>query len=185
VAEEFLKEVLKPLEDRRGDETTRRGNDIVAQECKKVLDEEFPDLVGKIQHIGGATKDGEKEKYLEEINVRKDDSSSYKGSRFPDLTWGENPDDKRNRNNTHANTVSIGKDGEPTSKEEAALRDIRAWMGKDLITHIPKLRPGMDEEAYRERARETCREIFTKWRNHMAKGKGGEDVAPEEETEEE
>jgi hypothetical protein len=160
VAEEFLKEVLKPLEDRRGDETTRRGNDIVAQECRKVLNEAYPDLAGTIKHVAGATKDGEGKTKLPERNVRKE-GAPYPGGNFPDLTW-QRGDDEKDR--AHANTVSMQKrETKPTKEERDALEAIREVVGQELMTDIPKFRPGMDEEEYRKLANAKCREIFGRW----------------------
>jgi hypothetical protein len=54
----------------RGNETTRRGNDIIAQECDDILEKEFPELLGKIDHIGGANFQGDGESKLKEWTLK-------------------------------------------------------------------------------------------------------------------
>ncbi len=58
LSEDLIDLWTKPLES-RGNATTQHGNKIVAKECHDVLKTEFPELLGKIDHIGGADFRGE------------------------------------------------------------------------------------------------------------------------------
>jgi peptidoglycan hydrolase-like protein with peptidoglycan-binding domain len=185
LADDFVKELLKPLEAHRGDDTTKKGNDIVARECKAILKEEFPDLLGKIEHIGGATKDGKgettlPEKYVPNKARRAAKLDARPGSSHPDLTWRHEDDGKETR--AHANTVTTKKDGEtPTTREQSSFDRLVENVGAELATAIPKLRPGMDEDDYRETARAKCREIFGKLRDKLERPGDGK---PEPEADE-
>lgn len=67
VLEDTLREAMsRPLENSRGDATTQRGNDIVVEECSKLIKAEFPELGDHLQHKGGATLDGKGEKTVKE-----------------------------------------------------------------------------------------------------------------------
>ncbi|MEO5375901.1 MAG: peptidoglycan-binding protein [Alphaproteobacteria bacterium] len=166
--EGVMKEIMRPFENRRGDAHTQKGNDIVAETCKEVLGQEFPELSGSIDHIGGATKDGGKDVYQGEKHLpgpkTPEDKHGRLGGNYPDLTWERNGNED---DRAHANTVSTLKDGTtPTAGERRQLAELIGKVGEDLVTAIPKLRPGMDEDEYRTMVRDKCREIFGKWKNH-------------------
>jgi hypothetical protein len=175
LADEFVKEITKPLEAHRGNETTKKGNDIVARECKEILEKEFPDLLDKVEHVGGATRDGsgkERDK-LSEIYLEKEGNKDRgldprQGSSHPDLTWEHENEGRETR--AHANTVTTNKDGRtPTAQEQRSFDSLVEKVGAELATAIPKLRPGMDENDYRDMARKKCREIFGKLRDKLDK----------------
>lgn len=171
VAEDFVNDITAPLESHRGDETTRKGNDIVAHECREVLKEGYPDLANKIKHIGGATEDGVEndddklpEKFVPNKELDGRDLDARRGSSHPDLTWQDkDKDDKDPRAFAHANTATMDKKGNPTTREESSYERLVKNVGEEFATQLPKLRPGMDEDDYRAAVREKCREIFDKW----------------------
>lgn len=155
LADDFLDEVMKPLENSRGDATTRLGNDIIAQECRKVLEEDFPDIEKRVQHSGGATKDGRggashKERHIKNI----DDEDSKTGTSRADLSW------KYGDEEWHLNTTTMNKGGDLAASERRSFARLAHNVGEGLAHHMPKLRPGMDENEYRELARKRCREIM-------------------------
>jgi hypothetical protein len=169
LADDFIAAVTKPLESDRGDAWTQAGNIIVAKACREVLKEDYPDLAGEIEHIGGATKDGTDEelpeKYLKDPAKKAPGVDPRQGSSHPDLTWRDNGRNEESdpRAFAHANTVTTGKRGGLIAREQRSFDKLKDKVGADLSTHIPKLRPGMDEDEYRRMARGKCREIFAKW----------------------
>lgn len=168
LADEFVKEITKPLEAHRGDATTKKGNNIVARECRDILEEEFSDLLGKIKHVGGARKDGKGRRLPEKYLRNEDEPDPRQGSSHPDLTWQYKDGDQKTH--AHANTVTTNKDGRtPTAEERRSFDSLVEKVGAELATAIPKLRPGMDEDDYREMAREKCRKIFGKLRDKLDK----------------
>lgn len=171
VADEFVKDITAPLESHRGDDTTKKGNDIVARECRAILKEDYPDLVDQIKHVGGATKDGSgnekdilEEKYVPNKERANQGLDARPGSNHPDLTWQDNGKPEGDPEAfAHANTATMGKRGKPIAEERRSYKRLVENVGEDLANMLPKLRPGMDEERYRDDVREKCREIFGKW----------------------
>lgn len=169
IADDFVEDIAAPLESHRGNETTKKGNDIVARECRAVLEEDYPDLADRIEHVGGATKDGSGEKTLPEKYVPNRERSDQKldarrGSNHPDLTWQDmNKGEDDSGAFAHANTATMDKDGRPISREQSSYERLVKNVKEEFANLLPKLRPGADEERYREDVREKCREIFAKW----------------------
>lgn len=170
LADDFIKDITAPLESHRGDETTQKGNDIVARECREVLDKNYPDFADDIKHVGGATKDGsgnDKDKLPEKYVPNREldrQGDARRGSNHPDLTWQDmrrDEDDPRVR--THANTATTDKEGKPTSREQQSYDRLVKNVGEEFANQLPKLRPGMDEDEYRKDVRAKCQEIFEKW----------------------
>jgi hypothetical protein len=79
----------RPLFNSRGNAETREGNDIVVQECLDVMKTEFPDLVGIIDHIGGATVRGEGDKNVTEKHLHGQNKANPRGEYSrPDVAFG-------------------------------------------------------------------------------------------------
>ncbi|HLO75374.1 MAG TPA: hypothetical protein VK196_02835 [Magnetospirillum sp.] len=55
------------------------------------------------------------------------------------------------------------------SREQAGFDNLKRNLGTDLASSIPKLRPGMDEDEYRAKVREVCREVAGRWSDHFVK----------------
>lgn len=171
IADDFAEDITAPLESHRGDDTTKKGNDIVARECRAILEEDYPDLADRIDHVHGATKDGSgdekdilKEKYVPNKERTNQGLDARPGSNHPDLTWQDNGRPEGDPEAfAHANTATMGKRGKPIAEERRSYKRLVENVGEDLANMLPKLRPGMDEEKYRDDVREKCREIFGKW----------------------
>lgn len=109
------------MENSRGDATTQRGNDIVVDECTKVIKAEFPELGDHIQHVGGATEEGKGVGKVAEEVINGPGGKWLGGSR-PDITWqfGNEKNDRY-----RINTTSMRGD-RMTSREQASFRQSQA-----------------------------------------------------------
>lgn len=174
LADDFVKDITAPLESHRGNETTLKGNDIVARECRAVLGKDYPDLAKKIEHVGGATRDGTgdagdklSEKYVPNRELAKGGLDARKGSSHPDLTWQDKRKDEKNDPTAfaHANTATTNKKdrNKLIPREQESYDRLVKNVGEELASQMPKLRPGDDEDEYGKMARKKCREIFEKW----------------------
>ncbi len=133
--EETLRDAIgKPLENSRGDATTQRGNDIVVDECSKVIKAEFPELGDHLQHRGGATQDGEGVEKLKEEVLNGPDNKWRGGSR-PDVTFqfGDNPNERY-----RINTTTMRGD-RMTSREQASFENLNRNLGNDLASWVPNI----------------------------------------------
>jgi len=186
LADEFVKEITKPLEAHRGNETTKKGNDIVARECRQVLEEDYPDLADRIKHAHGATKDGKgettlPEKYVPNKERAEQGLDARPGSNHPDLTWQDKrKDDEDPSAFAHANTATMkkgdGKYDKPTAKEDRSYRRLVENVGEELANLLPKLRKDENPEDYAEKVRAKCRKIFEEWLGKpRRKGRDDED----------
>jgi hypothetical protein len=156
------------LENRRGDETTQHGNDIFAQECRAILNEEFPDIADRVEHLYGAYKDGVrgekgvylKEKYIPRVDAERGD---HRNASHSDLAWGlvdENRKEVKQGPKAHANTVSMRKDGSMTGDERRRFDNMVLNAAEHVVKYLRKYRPGDDEDEYRKDARKVCRAMF-------------------------
>ncbi|MBT4491189.1 MAG: hypothetical protein HOK30_14125 [Rhodospirillaceae bacterium] len=170
VGEEVIRGWLKPLES-RGDARTKRGNDIVVQECNAILEAEFPQLKRfNIKHDRGATKNGNgrdvfPEDHLPRLGDPEPGKSERSGFSRPDMSYRQlDHNDKPVKGGARAyiNTVSERADGTPTLREERSLRQLLINAGGRLAVAVSKFRgKGDDDEArYRRKVRDSCREIF-------------------------
>lgn len=143
-------------EDKRGTPETVKGTKIVAQECRKVLEKQYPKYAGKVRHTGGSYKDGkdptpEKETYQKEDTIKSQELGVH---RRADLTYDYEGQ------KAHINTVTTLKDGvTPTAAEQRARDDI-AKVANNIIETVGKLKKDDDEEEYRKKARQTCQSLF-------------------------
>lgn len=136
----------------------------MVDECTKVIKAEFPELGDHLKHVGGATKKGEGvEKVTEEV-ISGPDRKRLGGSR-PDISW-QFGDEKNER--YRINTTSMRGD-RMTSREQASFDNLKRNLGHDLASWVPKLRPGMDEDEYRAKVRDACREVAGRWSDHLGK----------------
>lgn len=192
--DDFVREILRPIVNRRGNAATQRGNDIVAQECMKIAHEYSRD----IEHIGGATPKGEggkslPEKYYRNIDTPKDQDGRL-GSSFADVTFGLMKDverggksDREPAKTANINTASEKRPGVYTDREldgkTKLAKNIGTNIGTDIGANIaaimPKLRTGDDEEEYRKKAHEICREVFEELIRPTTKNPAPDANAPE------
>lgn len=151
---------LRPFHESRGDEFTQRGNDIVVRECDKILRADFPELEGRVEHIGGATEEGEGVKKKKEIDIpnKHNPDNPRLGSTRPDISFMLDGDEKKKR--FHVNTASMLVDGTTPTKRERRQLEKLSRLGERVVKAMPKLRSGMDEGEYAELARDVCRDIL-------------------------
>jgi hypothetical protein len=157
LSDELVKEILTPVLDSRGDPTTQKGNDIVAKQCKDVVESEFPHLVELYNHFGGATKDGIGKKLKEPYIRAEPTQGGTKGSSRADLGLSLGGAD----NSIYINTQDTLADREtPDARERRNLAKLIKNVGDKLVYGMPKLRPGDDEAEYAKMAREKCRQYI-------------------------
>jgi len=162
--DDLRKELSQALENSRGDATTQKGNDIVVDECTKVIKAEFPELGDHLEHVGGATENGLREEKIAE-EVIKGPGDKWLGGSRPDVTL-QFGDEKNERYRINTATMR----GERmTSREQASFDNLKRNLGNDLASWVPKLRPGMDEDEYRARVRDACRDVAGRWSDHLGK----------------
>jgi hypothetical protein len=128
-----------------------------------VINNEFTDGI-VAEHVRGGTKDGtgRKEDRQKEEVIKQANRNDLLGSGRPDLTWEITfPDGSTER--VRLNTVDMLKNGDLTAQEKRALDNLQDLIQDELIDTLPKLQPGDDEEEYAKRAREKCRQIFSKY----------------------
>jgi hypothetical protein len=140
-------------EDKRGTEATLEGNNILARECKAAIDASR--LADVVEHIGGASKDGEDQKYMEERTIKTSD-----GDRRPDYSMGQKDDKELRHPAGHVNTASTRADGSLTGREQRARDTIAKKLeDEELIQTIPKFREGDDPKEYAKIARAACNRV--------------------------
>lgn len=149
-------------DDNRGSAETVRTNNIVAEECRKVFDEQKPEIAKALDHIGGANKYGKPdteadEKYLKEKEIKDDKIGVHNRADYTIQFGGdEGPAG-------HINTVTTRSDGTTLiTRERRAVEQIARSVGEELIRTIPKLRKNYtpdDEERTRSQARKACQDL--------------------------
>lgn len=161
----FFEELLRPYrENRRGDEFTQYGNDVIVQEGHKILEAEFPDLKDHIDHAGGASIKGLGKHKIEETYLKNVETDGKKGSSYPDIYYKHRTLPKKDpRRHGALNTVDMDKSGNPTKRERDNKDKLIRNMESDLVETLPKFRPGDDEPAFREASRLKLREFFSRW----------------------
>ncbi|MCZ8309328.1 MAG: hypothetical protein O9320_00645 [Magnetospirillum sp.] len=150
-------------EDRRGSEATLEGNNILARECKAAIDASR--LADVVEHIGGASRDGEDQKYMKETMVG---GEKDQRGRFPDYSMGVKDKEKSMLPSGHINTASTRADGSLSGREQRA-RDAIAQKLEDeeLIQTIPKFREGDDPKEYAKIARAACDRVVGALEKHI------------------
>jgi hypothetical protein len=191
VADDLIKIWTKPLYS-RGNKWTQEGNDIVVQQCLDVLNTEYPDLIGLINHIGGATVKGEggtkvPELYKPGQNAQNPRSNSSRpdtsfGGRFGGVDFA-----------AHINTAAMNRRGDWTSWERFSLARLIRNVGKDFVAAVRKLKKDDDREEYAHDVREACRDAMNALQDRLNElkkkqgeneGNGEEDQQPEQGKEE-
>jgi len=130
------------------------GNNILARECKAAIDASR--LADVVEHIGGASKDGEDQKYMEERTIKTGGNSR----RLPDYSMGQKDDKKLEQPAGHINTASIRADGSLTGREQRARDAIAKELDdEELIRTIPKFKEGDDPKEYAKIARAACTRV--------------------------
>ena len=157
LSDEIIREVTKPLEAHRGDEYTRRGNDIAVQKVYEQLARWFPDvhLDTVFEHEAGAILHGKGKKKLEERIVRDELTGSYS---IPDIRIR----DTVNGGLIALNTGDVLKDGSTLiAAERRQLARLMENLGDTgVAAGLPKLRPGMDEAKYTARVERQLEDFF-------------------------
>jgi hypothetical protein len=150
IADMIVERSYDDREDRRGSEATLEGNNILARECKAAIDASR--LADVVEHIGGASRDGEDKNYVEERTI-----DTPNGKRRPDYSMGQLGERWAEQPSGHVNTASTRVDGSLTGREQRA-RDAVANGLKDeeLIQTIPKFQEGDDPKEYAKIARAAC-----------------------------
>ncbi len=151
--EEIRKELSKPSQANPGDKWTIKGNELIAGDVLDEILDEYPDEVkDAIKHMGGA---GKKEEYMP------DEQTGMKGSSFPDITL----EDIRYNTKLRALTGLMLKDGRtPISRERRQVYGVRDKSDSgDIVAALPKLRPGMDIDEFKNRAKEALRPYIHAW----------------------
>lgn len=182
--EDFAKDVLRPeylqKDDpaqkgkpyrggSRGNRTTRRGDDIVAEVCREVLREDYSDLADRVSHIKGAHEDGQNG-YLKQEHVV--DLDNKKDFRRPDLTW--RIDDEEYAKSLKAprarmNTQDMSRAGVPSDRERMSLENLKRLIDlsgkvKEAIAHgMPKMTRRHTESEFRKIAKDACKGLFREW----------------------
>ncbi len=154
IADTIVERTYGNREDKRGTEATLEGNNILARECKAAIDASR--LADVVEHIGGASKDGRDQNYMEERTIR----TNGDGRRLPDYSMGQKGDRELRHPAGHVNTASTRADGSLTGREQRA-RDAIAQKLEDeeLIQTIPKFKDGDDPKEYARIARDACNRV--------------------------
>ena len=154
IADTIVERTYGNREDRRGSEATLEGNNILARECKAAIDASR--LADMVEHIGGASKDGEDQKYMEERTIKTGGNSR----RLPDYSMGQPEKEWADYPSGHVNTASTRADGSLTAREQRARDAIAKELDdEELIQTIPKFREGDDPKEYSKIARAACDKV--------------------------
>jgi hypothetical protein len=161
IADMIVERSYDDREDKRGSEATSEGNNILARECKAAIDASH--LADVVEHIGGASRDGRDEEYLEERTIDTPD-----GDRRSDYSMGQPGKEWADYPSGHVNAASTRAGGSLTGREQRA-RDAIAQKLEDeeLIQTIPKFREGDDPKEYAKTARAACDRVVGALEKHM------------------
>jgi hypothetical protein len=153
ILEAIVERSYDDREDRRGTEATLMGNKILAEQCKKAIDDSR--LADVIEHIGGASRDGQDKEYMEEKTVE-----THDGARRPDYSMGRPGSDWAKHPSGHVNTASTRADGSLTGREQHARDALAKGLDDpELIQTIPKFKEGDDPKEYAKIADAACRRV--------------------------
>jgi peptidoglycan hydrolase-like protein with peptidoglycan-binding domain len=149
---------------------TQHGNELAADECRKVLKRNYSDMSDRIDHIGGAYEDGKGIIYLKELQIS--DPNNYKDWGRPDLSWRVNDAEYAKRIGSptaHLNTQTTRKSGKPTGAERFSLNRLQRLhllqegVTRAIVHGIPKMKKGQSDDEYRKIAEKGCEDIFADW----------------------
>lgn len=152
---------------------TQHGNNLAAQECRKILKRGHPELADRVKHIRGGHRDGVvngNQNYLKEAHIAHSDDP--KKFRRPDLTYFI--DDATyaaaiGSATAHINTQSTRKSGRPTGRDTLSLNDLRKLqlLQDDVVRVIAhgmsKMKKGQPDGEYRKIAKGACEDFFKDW----------------------
>lgn len=159
ISEELRRELSRPKESHRGDEFTERGEDIIFNELlPEVLQEYEGEVRNRIEHEYGSVDSKGNRKPQEHLPGR---GPGHRHSSNPDGTLLN----KKTGSRFRLNTANMLKDGEtPEAKERRQLLQARDNSKPgDMVTALPKLRPGMDEAEFRIRTKGMLKEAVRRW----------------------
>jgi hypothetical protein len=159
-AQDFVDFIYQRNGGRLGKILTRRANNIIVQECRKVAEERYPEF----KHFGGATKggSGKDEDRLKEYYIPNEDGGRL-GSSFTDTGFRLEGFD--------GHTAHIQSD---STRDDGTLTRDEAWRDGNLFKNlerteadhiarnfsIRKMEPNEDEYTYRQEARRVCNEAL-------------------------
>lgn len=171
---------------RRGDEATQLGNTILAERYLKVFREEFADIRGQIEHVGGAKT--EEDKNLPEEYLRNAETKGRLGSSWADVslrfvnhvTESLRAADKTYKgDHNRINTTSMRKSNpdQPTALEDRNLEKMKINAKGGPVAGVPKLRADLPNGKVSEQAREAygkamedfARKNIPLWLDHLVK----------------
>lgn len=136
--------------DNRGLPKTGKLNGVVAEACKKAIEEsEFPEL---IKHLGGASRDGKEVDYMKERVLETPGKT-----RLPDYLMGTVDGDNNVEHGAAINTVTTRADGSPISREQAQLDDLIRSNVIRFVGWIAKVGDGNPTDSFDEAYRK-CKE---------------------------
>jgi hypothetical protein len=146
----------------RGNEDTQNGLNILIQECQKVLEAEFPEIADRVVHSGGGNVDGNASNEAMKERFLRGSKGGHLGSSKPDASWELKGSEGINKSpiEGHINSATVRKSGRETKWERESFARLVDEVGEELATWLPKFRPSMDENTYRDLAREACRRVF-------------------------
>uniref|UniRef100_UPI00311D5598 hypothetical protein n=1 Tax=Ferrovibrio sp. TaxID=1917215 RepID=UPI00311D5598 len=166
----------------RGNLLTQRGVNIAIQECLKAAEEMFPDA--EVTHRSGGNFQGRADlkRLVEEHmwNFDEDGGKVRTGSRRPDfgILIARNIVEM-----VRGSTVDTKANGEATSREGAAKRDIESMSPVEKLAIIAKSKPGMSEAGFRAEARKVCmdtmKQVRLDWEKRGEFDKPVPDVLPD------
>ena len=150
----------KPLLNSRGGAATQEGDNIVVQECLDVMETEFPDLVGIIDHIGGATEEGDGEVKVRQKHLYNAvDSKSRSGFSRPDTAFGGIFNGEKFE--AFINTASRKVGGGLIKWEKISLARLIINAKGAFAEAMSKLKKDSDGDEFRKEARDVCRRAMT------------------------
>lgn len=154
---------------RRGGKEADRSNQILLQECEEILANEFPHLRGRIRHISGSLEEGKADgRPLPEkriASVKDPTSKTGNGSSYADVMYGV---DRGSNIFAGGNTVTMGKDGAPTSNELRRFINLVRNAAGRFMGLVPKLGPGVTEDDVRKASGPVCRGMFKSLETQLA-----------------
>jgi hypothetical protein len=154
---------------RRGGKEADRSNQILVQECERILDEEYPHLRGKILHIAGGKEGGRNdgrpvaEKLIRSVDDP--DGKTSSGGSLADIMYGKS---REGDVYAGANTMTTKADGTPTANEWRRFQNLVRNAAGRFMGQVPKLGPNVDEDEVRRASVKTCRGILDSLEEQLA-----------------
>ena len=140
--------------ERNETDNTRLTNNIVVQECLKVIDAKVKPLGYDFRHEAGATQDGAGGEDLPERALKDGKPGGGGGHSFPDVLFRDG--DKI----VAINSATESSPGKYIGREIRSFDKLVQNVGEWVAKIIGKKRADEDEEDFRARAKQVCNEAF-------------------------